>query len=449
MAAVEADVRKEKYEIIKESSSSNQVNKDFLDSSSQIGSRSGEGKENYFFLSSPTLLENERFIDQKLREIESAEKNQTSPIIRERNHEDHQVRFIKHLEDEVFFLREELQNKNSIIKLLLSDIKMLDNVNFKLQDFTNVPSQKHSTSLNDNFTEENDKPFEIPKRTSKQNDPLLNTSKIKLNNRYSLLTNHAEIDINNELKDDNDCTINENVTIRKRTNKHKSKSLANTSENQVDKESLVQNTKNQISSSNRKPCKSLANTNENLTEKESLEQDANNQISSSNRKQGKIISILGDSMIQGIKGYELATDSTKIYVKSFPGAKTSCMKHYLIPTAEKKPDLIILHCGTNDLSSNDSPNKIANRIINLASDVSHLSCDTAVAVSTIIPRNDRHNDKAMDVNKILLDLCNERNIGMITHKNIDKKAHLNRSRLHLNSKGTKILKDNLRIFTEN
>ena len=40
-----------------------------------------------------------------------------------------------------------------------------------------------------------------------------------------------------------------------------------------------------------------------------------------------------------------------IFVKSFPGAKTSCMHDYVKPSLKLKSDLFILHCGTNDLKS--------------------------------------------------------------------------------------------------
>ena len=55
-----------------------------------------------------------------------------------------------------------------------------------------------------------------------------------------------------------------------------------------------------------------------------------------------------------------------ILVKPFPGTRTKAMKHYLIPDLERKPDLLILHTGTNDLKSVSSPEEIANEIISLA-----------------------------------------------------------------------------------
>ena len=56
----------------------------------------------------------------------------------------------------------------------------------------------------------------------------------------------------------------------------------------------------------------------------------------------------------------------KIYVKSFPGAKTSCMKDYVKPSLRSTPNHFILHVGTNDLNSNQTSEVIAKEIVDLA-----------------------------------------------------------------------------------
>ena len=45
------------------------------------------------------------------------------------------------------------------------------------------------------------------------------------------------------------------------------------------------------------------------------------------------------------------------------------MKSYVIPTKRFENDLVILHCGTNDLRSAKNPNDIAEEIIELALDM--------------------------------------------------------------------------------
>ena len=68
--------------------------------------------------------------------------------------------------------------------------------------------------------------------------------------------------------------------------------------------------------------------------------------------------ILVDSMVKDIKGCKMSNCTCKVVVKHLSGAKTKDMKSYVIPTIEQKPDNIILHTGTNDLKTVDTPEEI-------------------------------------------------------------------------------------------
>ena len=55
--------------------------------------------------------------------------------------------------------------------------------------------------------------------------------------------------------------------------------------------------------------------------------------------------ILGDSIIKDIKSHKIKQQlgtGENIFVKSFPGAKTSCMHDYVKPSLKLKSDLFIL-----------------------------------------------------------------------------------------------------------
>ena len=70
----------------------------------------------------------------------------------------------------------------------------------------------------------------------------------------------------------------------------------------------------------------------------------------SNQNQRKV-DICGDSMTKYIQAHKLGRSTNdRVTSKSFSGAKCKDMKHYIMPTLEKKPDEIILHVGTNDLN---------------------------------------------------------------------------------------------------
>ena len=150
-------------------------------------------------------------------------------------------------------------------------------------------------------------------------------------------------------------------------------------------------------------------------------------------------------MLIRISSTQSSPNNVKSFVKFFPGATVSCMKDYAKPTIRnKKPHKIILHCGTNDLSSPKPPEEIANQIIDLAASLK--TDDNLVIVSGIVPRGNELNTKVSEVNTLLSRKLNSRNLGFISHDNIIPQQHLNKSRLHTNISGTRLLIDNIINF---
>ena len=152
-------------------------------------------------------------------------------------------------------------------------------------------------------------------------------------------------------------------------------------------------------------------------------------------------------MVKNIYGPSYSDNKSNVFVKSISGAKTKCMKSYIIPTVELEPDAIVIHCGTNDLRRQEQPEEIAYEIANLASSIK--SKKNEVVVSGIIPRKDRFRDNAKETNESLLAICASRNIQFINHGNIDTRTHINRRGLHLTTRGSNIVGDNIVKFTKN
>jgi len=136
-----------------------------------------------------------------------------------------------------------------------------------------------------------------------------------------------------------------------------------------------------------------------------------------------------------------------VVVKSFSGAKTNQMTHYVAPTLEEEPDILILHVGTNDFKRIDDPDMVGKNIINLAEKCTNED-RTQVVISSLTPRNDRYAFKINDVNKILKEMCEERNISLIDNSNI-LKSHINGSRVHLKPIGDGILARNFKEVISN
>ena len=128
-------------------------------------------------------------------------------------------------------------------------------------------------------------------------------------------------------------------------------------------------------------------------------------------------------------------------MKPFSGVTTNCcMSGYIRPSLKYNPDLIIIHCGSNDLRSQKSPNTIAEEIINLALRSKTETND--VVVSGLVARNDDLNLKGKQLNECLISKCEEKNLFYIDNTNIIASKHLNGSGLHLNHLGTSQLAKN-------
>ena len=113
-----------------------------------------------------------------------------------------------------------------------------------------------------------------------------------------------------------------------------------------------------------------------------------------------ITTIIGDSMVQKVFGDKLTnslSNNHHVVVRSFDGAKRQCMEDHIKPTIKLSPNQIIIHCGTNNLPSKEESKIIADNTNNL---VKKAKSDVhKVAISGIIPRRDRHNQKAKDILK--------------------------------------------------
>ena len=161
-------------------------------------------------------------------------------------------------------------------------------------------------------------------------------------------------------------------------------------------------------------------------------------------KNEKSIFVIGDSMVKHLNGWEMSKKlnaNCKVFVKTFSGAKTTCMHDYVKPSVRSSPDHFILHVGTNDLSSDKSPEEIARSITDLATSIKNEKHDVSISNIIIQADDKKLEEKKCKVNSFLGKLCKEKNFYLIDHSTRIKRNHLNKGKLHLNQKGTKLLSD--------
>ena len=142
--------------------------------------------------------------------------------------------------------------------------------------------------------------------------------------------------------------------------------------------------------------------------------------------------IIGESIIKGLRN-DLLSRATKrrVTVRSFPGASSSNMKHYLQPSLQLKPSEIILHTGTNDLRDSSS-RAVAEKLVDLGNLISSSSPST-ITISALTQRFDDESlgKKVTECNKIIKSFCNQNGWVLVQHPNIDLSC-VNSQKLHLN-----------------
>ena len=150
-------------------------------------------------------------------------------------------------------------------------------------------------------------------------------------------------------------------------------------------------------------------------------------ISKAPQNKNRKVFFLGDSIVKYISDYDIPhqIENCRVYVKDLSGTKTKCMKDYAQPITRENSDHVLIHVGNNDLPTRRQPDFIAEDIIQLALNSKTNSCD--VLISNIV------------VNHKLNDLCKEQSLHHVQHSNSINTRHLNGSKLHLDTRGTKIL----------
>ena len=276
---------------------------------------------------------------------------------------------IKNLLDQKEFLKQELQSKDAIIKIILENYRQ--NANYK-------PQTVKETAIQNNHSDKGKREFLTHRKTVKMR-PLNNILQFIPPNRFDAL--RMTTDDNNKESDEQ--------LIQNETDPHLLKSII-----------------------------------------------------SKTKARAQIAVILEESIVKNVYGNAI-TKSMKhkkhVVIKHLSGTKIEDMKHYVKPTQEKQPAQIIIHVNHSD--------EIANEIVQFANSIK--KSKNNVLVSSIVSRKDQFNNKAKERNENLKDKCEEHNLQLIQHHNINLFRQTNEKGLHLNNYGDKQLTRNFTSFIEN
>ena len=149
-------------------------------------------------------------------------------------------------------------------------------------------------------------------------------------------------------------------------------------------------------------------------------------------------------MLKNITGSGLSKDHT-VKIRPHPGATTVDMIDYIKLELRHKPDIVILHGGTNDTTNDVNTVK---KIKKLVKEIEENDSSTDTVILGLIKRCDRNAiDDIERINEKLKRWCIGKGLTFIDNNNINESC-LNRGKLHLNRRGSSYLANNFKKFIE-
>ena len=154
--------------------------------------------------------------------------------------------------------------------------------------------------------------------------------------------------------------------------------------------------------------------------------------------------VIGDSIVKYLRSDELSSTDKSISVMKHP----SCSSDYVKPIARKKPDILIIHIGTNDLKKGDNTMKKVRKCMEVIREIDNTE-NIQIGFSSIIQRADKDfSNEIKETNIKLKNYCSGNGFIFVDNDNINESC-LNNSKLHLNKKGTQRLAKNILSSLDN
>ena len=153
----------------------------------------------------------------------------------------------------------------------------------------------------------------------------------------------------------------------------------------------------------------------------------------------KKVMVIGDSIVKYLRSDELSSTDKSISVMKHPGSSSEDMLDYVKPIARKKPDTLIIHVGTNDLTKGVNTMKKVRKCVEVIREIDNTE-NIEIGFSSIIQRADKDfGSETKETNIKLKSYCSGKGFIFVDNDNINESC-LNNSKLHLNKKGTVIVR---------
>ena len=149
-------------------------------------------------------------------------------------------------------------------------------------------------------------------------------------------------------------------------------------------------------------------------------------------------------MLNGINKEGLSNDKYKVKVKNHSSAIREDICDFIKPEVRNKPDIIIVHAGTNDITNNTKSFENYKKITDT---IKSKLPNCKYAISNVVMRKDKPDieKKVIEFNSRLSKFCSKNKIDIIENENLDGSC-LSFKKLHLNKKGNSYLANNFSDF---
>ena len=165
----------------------------------------------------------------------------------------------------------------------------------------------------------------------------------------------------------------------------------------------------------------------------------------SNNNTRKKITVIGDSKVKFLRSDEISsyvTVNNAVNDMKYPGSTTDDMVAYVRPVIRKKPDIIILHVGKNDLTKGIDTTFKVRKIVSAIQEV-YSNRNIQLGFSSIAQRADKdYSKETKDIYTRLKNYCLGKGLIFVDNSNIDE-FYIKNSKLHLSKHGTQLLSQNI------
>ena len=153
--------------------------------------------------------------------------------------------------------------------------------------------------------------------------------------------------------------------------------------------------------------------------------------------------MVGDSITKFVRREELSSKQNNVKVLTHPGSTTADMVDYIKPVARRKPDALVIHTGTNDMTNDVNTLKYVRKLVKVIREID-VDKEIKIGFSSVICRTDKNlEQERMEINTKLKKYCEGKGFIFVENNNINESG-LNNSKLHLNKKGTMIFSQNIK-----